>query len=55
MINKPTNAKEIVDKTGRKCYESGRNVNNISYIRYIDTGEIIEVPSDKIDKLLKKL
>jgi ABC-type amino acid transport substrate-binding protein len=55
QIGVPPNAKEIVDKTGRKCYESGRSINNISYIRYIDTGEIIEVPSDKIDKLLKKL
>ena len=48
----PNGAKEFLSKNGRKCYLSGVDKNGIASVRFIDTGEFIEVELKKIEKYL---
>ena len=48
----PIGAKEFLSKTGRKCYLSGVDCNGMASVRFIDTGEFIEVELKKIEKHL---
>ena len=48
----PIGAKEFLSKNGRKCYLSGINSNGMASVRFIDTGEFMEVELKKIENLL---
>ena len=48
----PIGAKEFLSKTGRKCYLSGINSNGMASVRFIDTGEFLDVELKKIEKYL---
>ena len=48
----PNGAKEFLSKTGRKYYLSGINSNGMASVRFIDTGEFMEVELKKIENLL---
>lgn len=47
----PIGAKEFLSKTGRKCYLSGVDQTGMASVRFIDTGEFMEVELKKIEKL----
>ena len=51
-VEVPIGAKEFTSKTGRKCYLSGVDQNGMASVRFIDTGEFMEVELKKIEKYL---
>jgi len=52
-IEIPEKVFEFKSKSERPCYLSGIN-NDKAIVRYIDTGEFVEVPLINIQKLLPK-
>ena len=45
----PTGAKIFLSKTNRQCYLSGVDCNGMASVRFIDTGEFIEVELKKLN------
>ena len=51
-VEVPVGVKEFLSKTGRKCYLSGVDCNGMASVRFIDTGEFMDVELKKIEHLL---